>query len=185
MTALLFALCLVISAIIAIAVFAAPHKTAVADESDDGAQGYYYSQLRNSKLAERLYNTLWDMHKQGYFEKCTEQYDLTTVLTQPELGDYIINKSPAIPVALGAARDAFYLDHPERFYVSVHDMRLTFGSDGTNHQAYLGAGKGGKNKPEQKKTANKNATTKATTRSASQSPKSKTTRKAPTDKDKK
>ncbi|MDE7164704.1 MAG: hypothetical protein K2O04_04690 [Clostridiales bacterium] len=141
LTVLLSALCVIISAIIAIAVLTAPRKTAVAEESQDNAHGYYYSQLRNSKLAERLYNALWDMYKQGYFEKCTEQYDLTTVLTQPELGDYIINKSPAIPVALGAARDAFYLDHPELFYVSVHDMRFTFGSDGTNHQAYLGAGK--------------------------------------------
>ena len=141
LTVLLSTLCVVISAIIAIAVLTAPRKAAAADESQDNAHGYYYSQLRSSKLAERLYNALWDMYQKGYFEKCTEQYDLTTVLTQPELGDYIEKQSPAIPVALGAARDAFYLDHPELFYVSVHDMRFTFGTKGGNYAAYLGAGK--------------------------------------------
>lgn len=137
---MLSALSVVISAIIAISVIAAPRRASVA-ETEDNAHGYYYSQLKNSKLAERLYNALWDMNEEGLFEKCTEQYDLTSVLTQRELGDYIINKSPAIPVALGAARDAFYLDHPELFYADVHKMRLTFSSDGNTHVAYLGAGR--------------------------------------------
>lgn len=81
------------------------------------------------------------MNEKGLFEECTEEYDLTSVLTQRELADYILNKSPAIPVALGAARDAFYLDHPELFYVDVHKMRLTFSSDGNTHVAYIGAGR--------------------------------------------
>ncbi len=136
---MLSALCMVISAIIAISVFAAPRR-ATAAEAEDNAHGYYYSQLKNSKLAERLYNALWDM-KEEYFEDCTDEYDLTSVLTQRELADYILNQSPAIPVALGAARDAFYLDHPELFYVDVHKMRLTFSSDGNTHVAYLGAGR--------------------------------------------
>lgn len=141
LTALVSALCIVIAAIISIAVLTAPRTAAVADASEDNAHGYYYSQLKNSKLAERLYNALWDMYKQEYFEECTEEYDLTSVLTQRELGAYILDKSPAIPVALGAARDAFYLDHPELFYVDVHKMRLTFSSDGKTHVAYLGAGR--------------------------------------------
>ena len=138
---LLLALCAVISAIIAIAGLLAPSKTVLADELEDNAHGYYYSQLKNSKLAERLYDALWDMNEKEYFEECTGEYDLTSVLTQRELGDYVINKSPAIPVALGAARDAFYLDHPELFYLDVHKMRLTFSSDGNSHVAYLGAGR--------------------------------------------
>ena len=140
-TALLSALCVVITAIIAVGVLTTPRMAASADETEDTAHGYYYSQLRNSRLAERLYNALWDMNEEGLFEACTEEYDLTSVLTQKELADYIINKSPAIPVALGAARDAFYLDHPELFYVDVHKMRLTFSSDGNTHVAYLGAGR--------------------------------------------
>ncbi|MDE6618486.1 MAG: hypothetical protein K2K13_05635, partial [Clostridiales bacterium] len=135
------ALSVVISAIIAISVITAPRRATAAAEAEDTVHGYYYSQLKNSKLAERLYNALWDMNEEGLFEECTEEYDLTSVLTQRELADYIINKSPAIPVALGAARDAFYLDHPELFYVDVHKMRLTFSSDGNTHVAYLGAGR--------------------------------------------
>ncbi|MDE5593596.1 MAG: hypothetical protein K2I75_06665 [Clostridiales bacterium] len=137
---MLSALSVVISVIIAISVITAPRRATVA-EAEDTSHGYYYSQLKNSKLAERLYNALLDMNEEGLFEECTEEYDLTSVLTQSELGDYIINKSPAIPVALGAARDAFYLDHPELFYVDVHKMRLTFSSDGNTHVAYLGAGR--------------------------------------------
>ncbi|MDE7107231.1 MAG: hypothetical protein K2O39_02805, partial [Clostridiales bacterium] len=138
---MLSALSVVISAIIAISVIMSPRRATAAEATEDTAHGYYYSQLKNSKLAERLYNALWDMNEEGLFEECTEEYDLTSVLTQRELGDYIINKSPAIPVALGAARDAFYLDHPELFYVDVHKMRLTFSSDGNTHVAYLGAGR--------------------------------------------
>ena len=43
--------------------------------------------------------------------------------------------------AFAAARDAFYLDHPEIFYVDFDKLTLSFYKKGSSHIAEIGAGR--------------------------------------------
>lgn len=129
----------VCSAIIAVALVGFP-KRAVAETQSNAANTYYYSQLKASKLAQRFYNLFSEMQDSGYFLEGNKEYDLSSVLTQSELDDYAVKSSPVIPVALGAARDAFFLDHPELFYADVHKLVFTAGMKDGIYVASLGAG---------------------------------------------
>ncbi|MDE6401943.1 MAG: hypothetical protein K2L54_04945, partial [Clostridiales bacterium] len=63
-----------------------------------------------------------------------------TVLSEKEIADYVENGLPKIPVAFGAARDAFYMDHPDLFYIDVYKLYLSAGMQSGKYVAFVGTG---------------------------------------------
>lgn len=101
---------------------------------------YYYEQL--GALPQRFYRALQHMHQSGAFKTGNAEYDLIEngVLTQDEAASYI-NGAADVPVAFGAARDAYYMDHPELFYVDIYNVMINVGREGGEYIAYLGVGR--------------------------------------------
>ena len=95
--------------------------SAAADEGNVGTS-FYYKELK------------------GHLDNGTYEYDLSAVLTEREISDYVDNASPKIPVAFGAARDAFYMDHPDLFYIDVYKLYLSAGMKNGKYVAYVGTG---------------------------------------------
>lgn len=103
---------------------------------------YYYKELKNSDLATRLYKAFEKMSESPDFKGGKMTYDLleTDTLTESEVAEYVDNASPKLPVALGAARDAFYMDHPDLFYIDVYKFYLSAGMKNGRYAAYINAG---------------------------------------------
>lgn len=106
-------------------------------------RGYYYDELKNSDLAIRFYDVMLEMANGEKFFDGTYEYDLVSSgkLSDSELSEYLDASSPKIPVAFGAARDAFYMDHPDLFYVDVYKLYLSAGTQNSKNVAFIGTGK--------------------------------------------
>lgn len=113
--------------------------SAAADEGNVGTS-FYYKELKASPMAEKFYGVIKDMSEKGHLDNGTYEYDLSAVLTEREISDYVDNASPKIPVAFGAARDAFYMDHPDLFYIDVYKLYLSAGMKNGKYVAYVGTG---------------------------------------------
>lgn len=102
---------------------------------------YYYGQLTGE--AQKFYDAMYQMYAQGIFKTGTEDYDLVAggCVTQEQLAGYE-GGSSALLLSMGAARDAFYADYPDIFYVdfSSLSLRVTRDRSGSYH-AYLGSGR--------------------------------------------
>lgn len=109
--------------------------------AETGVGRYYYSQLTDE--AKEFYDAMYEMYSQGIFKTGTGDYDLTENghVTQEQLAGYS-KGDMALLLSMGAARDAFYADYPDIFYVdfSYLSLRVTRDSDGVYH-AYLGPGR--------------------------------------------
>ncbi len=110
-------------------------------QAETSASRFFYNQLTEK---ERLfYNAMEEMYASGLLMTGTADYELTAkhLLTQEELQGYA-DGSPQLLNFMGAARDAFYFDHPDIFYVdfSALSLRVTRDSAGT-YRAYLGTGR--------------------------------------------
>lgn len=107
-----------------------------------GGERYFYRQL--TQEAKAFYDAMYVMYTEGIFKTGTESYDLVTneVVTQEQLMAYANGDNQLIS-HMGAARDAFYADYPDIFYVdfSFLSIRVTMDAGGTYH-AYLGTGRG-------------------------------------------
>lgn len=99
----------------------------------------YYNQLTSE--AKRFYNAIADMDEQGMLKQGNAKYDLIAneVLTKGQLDSY--SKSNAVMSAFGAARDAYYLDHPEVFYIDFSYLSVSVGLKGGSYVASLGTGR--------------------------------------------
>ena len=117
-------------------------KTAFADGNAAG-HGYYYGELAKSPLAEKFYDVMLEMANENKFAEGKYEYDLVAsgTLSDEELSEYLDASSPKIPVAFGAARDAFYMDHPDLFYVDVYKLYLSAGTQNGKNVAFVGTGK--------------------------------------------
>ena len=113
-------------------------KVALAEASD--VSHYFYNQLGDTEKA--FYHAMEAMYKQEIFIRGGD-YDLVANghVTQEQLDAYA-NGNSDILKAMGAARDAFYTDYNEIFYVDFGylSLRVTQGNDGSYH-AYLGSGR--------------------------------------------
>lgn len=102
---------------------------------------YYYGQLTGE--AQKFYDAMYQMYVQGIFKTGTQDYDLIAGghLTQEQLAAYE-GGSSALLSSMGAARDAFYADYPDIFYVDFSNLSLRVTRDGAgNYHAYLGSGR--------------------------------------------
>ena len=116
-------------------------RVAVAEKQEVNiGRTYFRDELANSELAQKFYDVFDEMAKNGSFNDGEFEYDLTSVLTSAELSDYIDRGTPKLPVAFGAARDAFYMDHPELFYVDVYKLYVSAGTKNGANFASAGAG---------------------------------------------
>ncbi len=101
-------------------------------------EGYFCQQL--SAESKVFYDAINTMYTTGMLKTGTESFDLTAngLLTQEEAAGYA-DGGPGVLTAFGAARDAFYMDHMDTFYVdlSALSIRVTTGEDG--YHVYLGA----------------------------------------------
>ena len=117
--------------------------SANAASADDSGKTYYYRELKNSAMAQKFYDTLRDAADAGELNSGVKEIDLIEkgVLAQSDVQAYATGKNSKVAVALGAARDAFYMDNPDLFYIDVYKMRLTVGMQDGKYIATLGAGR--------------------------------------------
>ena len=101
---------------------------------------YYYGQLPEE--AKGFYDAMYNMYVQGILKTGTADYDLTANghLSQGQLEGYA-NGNMTLLSYMGAARDAFYADYPEIFYVDFSYLSLRITKKGTEYRAYLGPGR--------------------------------------------
>lgn len=113
-----------------------------AADSANVGETYYYEELKNSDMAQRLYRAINDMTENANFASGTLEYDLigSGALTEEEVRKYVDSSSPRVPVALGAARDAFYMDNPDLFWLDSYKLYLSAGMQNGVYAAYLGTG---------------------------------------------
>jgi len=109
------------------------------------ATEYYYEQLirNDSRLEQKFYRAIEKMWEDGDLKSGNASIDLvnTGFLSQNDVDTYA-NNSMTLLYAFGAGRDAFYLDHPEVFYVNFDKMSIrTLSKSGKNY-AFLGTGRG-------------------------------------------
>ncbi len=118
-------------------------RAAAAESSAAGeADRYYYRQLTPEGKA--FYDAMYAMYTEGIMKTGTEDYDLLSngYVSRQQLVAYA-NGDMQLLSDMGAARDAFYADYPDIFYVdfSYLSIRVTRDSTDTYH-AYLGPGRG-------------------------------------------
>lgn len=109
--------------------------------ADAGESGrYYYSQLPEE--AQGFYDAMYQMYTKGIFKTGTGDYDLVANkhLNQSQLDGYA-NGNMTLLTYMGAARDAFYADYPEIFYVDFSYLTLRVTKKGSEYCAYLGPGR--------------------------------------------
>lgn len=100
---------------------------------------YYYSGLRHNPRAERYYKAFEELDRNGSLKKNEVDYNLvengTTVGEDVRL--YVEEGSSTLPVAFGAGRDAFLMDHPDIFYADLYGVSVSAGVQNGQYVAYL------------------------------------------------
>lgn len=102
---------------------------------------YFYGQL--APEAKKLYDAMYEMYKAGTFQTGTEDYDLAAHgrVSKERMEAYAAGDTGLLQL-MGAARDAFYADYADLFYVDVSYLSLRVTRDkGNNYHAYLGTGR--------------------------------------------
>ena len=132
-------ICFVLTLALALGITASGPRTAMAAEKTKVSH-YFYNQLTDTQ--KPLYEAMEDMHKSGAFIN-GEDYDLVANnrVTQSQLEAFAGGDQSLLKV-LGAARDAFYTDYNDIFYVDFGalSLRVTQDNSGKYH-AYLGSGR--------------------------------------------
>ena len=91
---------------------------------------YYYNQLGSE--AKGIYDAMYSMYEQGIFQTGTQEYNLVENghISSEQLAAYG-GKMEDIQKLLGTARDAFYADYPEVFYVDFSNLSITVSGNNT------------------------------------------------------
>lgn len=110
-------------------------------KAETSASRYFYNQLTAQERP--FYDAMEQMYTSGIFKTGTQDYDLTAnnYVSQADLQQYA-NGYPDLLNRMGAARDAFYFDHPDIFYVdfSALSLRVTTDSKGLTTHTLARAG---------------------------------------------
>lgn len=107
---------------------------------------YYYNQLGAD--AKGIYDAMYKMYESDIFKTGTEEYDLMANghITSEQLAAYGGNQEAVLKV-FGAARDAFYADYPDIFYVDFSNLSINVTETGSSdhdtmvYRASLGTGR--------------------------------------------
>ncbi len=102
---------------------------------------FHYQQL--NEVAKKVYDGIFDMYNQGILETGVETFDLAKdnkYVTQEQLQKYMKGNTE-LKKAMNAAKYAFYVDHPEVFYVNFTNLTLRVTKDSENrYHANIGSG---------------------------------------------
>ena len=132
--------CVMLAALLAFGINIGTGRKVSAAEDKTDVSHYFYDQLGEEQ--KQFYRAMEAMNSQGIFI-AGDDYDLTANghVTQAQL-EAFANGDQKILKVLGAARDAFYTDYNEIFYVDFEylSLRVTQDSDKVYH-AFLGAGR--------------------------------------------
>lgn len=111
-----------------------------ASAAEEGIGRYYFKQLPEE--AKGLYLAMYNMYEQGIFQTGTGEYDLVANghVSQEQLEGYACGNITLLTY-MGAARDAFYADYPEIFYVDFSLLTLRVTQKAGKYCAYLGPGR--------------------------------------------
>lgn len=124
------------------ALYASGQGSAVkaAEKQEQKFGRYYYEQLPEE--AKGFYDAMYNMYVQGILKTGTGDYDLVKNghVTSGQLEGYA-NGNTTLLSYMGAARDAFYADYPEIFYVDFSYLSLRVTKKGSEYCAYLGPGR--------------------------------------------
>lgn len=113
---------------------------AAAETTSAAAYPYFYDQLPADAVP--FYDAMCDMYQQGIFKTGNQDFDLTAngYLTQEQAAAYAGGGSNVLYL-YGAARDAFYMDNADLFYVDLEKLSIRVTSDGDNYHVYIGTGR--------------------------------------------
>lgn len=113
--------------------------TAHADSDAKEGLTYYYNNLFANPRAERFYKTFETLEKEGAFKKNEVDYNLVenNVVVGTDVENYVENGSATLPIAYGAARDSYLMDHPDLFYADIFGVSVSAGVQNGNYVAYL------------------------------------------------
>ncbi|MDE6189623.1 MAG: hypothetical protein K2G37_05000 [Clostridia bacterium] len=113
---------------------------ALADTNTDNTYNYFYNQITNDPIAERFYKAFETLYANGEFKDGKLQYDLIAngVATEDEVKAYVNGgDNNRLAKSYGIGRDAFYMDHPDLFYIDVFSTSITAGMQKGKYVAYL------------------------------------------------
>lgn len=128
----------IVAALFALSICLANRNATAKAENKNNMQ-YYSKQL--SAEAKQIYDALYQMYAQGIFKTGTQEYDLVGNghITKEQLAAYE-GSYESLLRAYGAARDAFYADYPDIFYVDFSNIAISVEeSSQDGYKAYLGA----------------------------------------------
>ncbi|MCM1194961.1 MAG: hypothetical protein NC332_03405 [Firmicutes bacterium] len=116
-----------------------------AESAEQITSTYYYDHLKNLNgsdyaMAKEFYDILDELNTTGDFKDGVINKELSEVLTPAEIASWVENGNLDIPKAFGAARDSYYYDHPELFYVDLYKLTLSAGRVNGTYVAYLDCG---------------------------------------------
>lgn len=103
--------------------------------------GYYYFNL-TSDLSKKFYHALNKMNEEEIFKSGNGKYDLINnkIINESDVNEYSQGNADILK-EFGAAKDAFYLDHPEIFYVNFDLLSLSLATQNGKNIAYIDAGR--------------------------------------------
>lgn len=112
-----------------------------AANAEDNYDGYYYEGLKGNLLAQSYYRIIDELAKNGTLKTGVVNYNLENVLTQTEIGDFAEGRSVKIAVAFEAARDAYFMDNPDLFYVDIYKLGFGAGQQDGKYVAFINTGR--------------------------------------------
>lgn len=102
---------------------------------------YFYGQL--TPEAKLFYDAMYEMYVTGSLKTGTADYDLVVhgCVSRKQMETYVAGDNSLL-MTLGAARDAFYADYADVFYVDFSYLSIRVTRDKENqYHAYLGTGR--------------------------------------------
>lgn len=133
---------LLVSLIFAVSIFtfgmAITSNTAIAETQSDVF--LYRNQL--SALEKKFYDAIDSMNNAETLKSGAGEYDLVSgnVLDQSRIKSFL-NGDNQVLRAFGAGKDAYFLDHPEIFYVDFDALSINLATKGENYLASIGTGR--------------------------------------------
>ena len=109
-------------------------------DAPDAPSKYFESQLSPSSL--RFYAALKQMDEGRLFQTCNEEFDLLSskVLSSTDLEGFAKGDRSLLR-DFGAAKEAYFLDHPGIHRVDSDALSLSFGMQGNQYVASIGSGR--------------------------------------------
>ena len=119
--------------------------TAAGEES--GAENDWFRDQLTDTTALAFYEAMETMESEGIFKTGTGAYDLTKngLISAEKTAAFMDPESglgtDRLLTAYAAARDAYYMDHPDVFYVDFSNLTVSVTNNAGEHHVVLGAGR--------------------------------------------